>query len=69
MIDFSNIMKLEYVENIGECSYQRIALYNKEAISRQKVIHLIKKGKVHSSKYAVVLTRDQFETLFGSQIK
>ena len=65
MIDFTNIMRLRYVENIGEQSYLRVVLYNKTNITKRKVVSLIKNGKVQSSEYVVVISESQYDALFG----
>lgn len=62
-MDKENIMVIEYMDNYGSCDFEMVAIYNREKISEEKVVELIKSNSQNSN--VIKIDKMQYENIFG----
>lgn len=64
-VNINNMVTVEFCENIGEKTYERVAIYNKNFLNKAQAEKLIKKNK--KNKYMFVIDKAQYEGVFNGK--
>jgi hypothetical protein len=64
MFNKENIMQIEFTSRIGGCEVQKIALFNKNNVSENEAIKVIRTEGIYYNPKVIIIYKEQFENVF-----
>ena len=61
-----DIMRIDYVEKLSVLEIEKVALYNKNKITEEEVLEVIKLHGIGYNPNVILIDKEQFENVFGN---